>query len=214
MRIESLVKKNNYVYIQFDNGKSEKVHYEVVLKFGFRRNDEVKEDEYRKLLEAEEEFALQESALRFLSIRPHSTLELRNKLFKKGYSKDKIYRVINSLNDKGYLSDRDFAERFIEENIKKKKGLLKIKAELLKKGIDREIIDSELSKLDSDQTLYDNAVVLAEKKISSLLDKNLTKGQIKQKLFGFLKNKGYPFEVINNVTEKLLTDISDKNEFD
>ena len=206
MIIERLVKKNEYVYINFDNGGKERIHYEIAVNFGLRKNDEIDDKKLRDILEAEEEFSLKNSALRYLSNRPHSSFELRSKLRKKGYSLQKISRVISDLKQKNYLSDSLFAERYIEENLSKKKGLNKIKAELMNKGVERVIIDSELSKINADDRLKQNAFELAEKKIKVLQRKELNNLQLKQKLYGYLNTKGYSFDIIREVVDDLLAE--------
>lgn len=204
MRIVRLIKRNNYVSIYFDNNEYEKIHYEIAVKAGLRKNDELSDIQLKKLLEAEEEFTLKDSALRFLSIRPHSTFELRNKLLKKGFPKSKIILLLDDLKEREYLSDADFAERYIEEGIKKKKGIMKIKAELMNKGVDRNIIDSLTQSYADDAAFIQNAKLLAQKKMESLSRKDLPAHQKKQKLYSFLLNKGYSHEIVKQITNEII----------
>ena len=206
MRILSLVKKNNYVTVTFDTDEKLRLHYEVAVKCGLRKNDELTENEINSILKKEEEFSLKNSALYLLSRRLHSTFELRTKLMKKGYKKDVINPILEEFKSKGYLSDEDFAERFIEERLKKKTGLMKIKAELFSKGVAREIIDTVLLKYADDSTLLPNAKELAIKKIHSLEHKKLEPFQIQQKLYSFLGGKGYSSEIIKQVLSELVED--------
>ncbi|KUG26216.1 regulatory protein recx [hydrocarbon metagenome] len=204
MRILSLVKKNNYVTVTFDNDEKLRLHYEVAVKCGLRKNDELSEEEIKSIQKTEEKFNLKNSALRLISRRPHSSFELRVKLQKKNFNKDGISEIIKDFLAKGYLSDNDFAERFIDEGIKKKKGLMKIKAELFSKGVSREIVDSVLLKFDDVPLLSSNAKLLALKKINSLNHKELAPQQIKQKLYSYLGGKGYSSEIIREVIEELV----------
>ncbi len=204
MRILSLVKKNNYVTVTFDNDEKLRLHYEVAVKCGLRKNDDLSEEEIKSIQKTEEKFNLKNSALRLISRRPHSSFELRVKLQKKNFNKDDISEIIKDFLAKGYLSDNDFAERFIDEGIKKKKGLMKIKAELFSKGVSREIVDSVLLKFDDVPLLSSNAKLLALKKINSLNHKELAPQQIKQKLYSYLGGKGYSSEIIREVIEELV----------
>lgn len=204
MRILSLVKKNNYVTVTFDNDEKLRLHYEVAVKCGLRKNDDLFEEEIKSIQKTEEKFNLKNSALRLISRRPHSSFELRVKLQKKNFNKDDISEIIKDFLAKGYLSDNDFAERFIDEGIKKKKGLMKIKAELFSKGVSRNIIDELVQNYEGDSNLLPNAKVLAIKKLNSLRSKNLESFQKKQKLYSYLSGKGYSSEIIREVIEELV----------
>lgn len=204
MKILSLVKKNNFVTVTFDNNDKLRLHYEVAVKCGLRKNDELSLDEIKSILDVEENFNLKNSALRLVSIRPHSSFELRLKLQKKKFSKDDISEVIKDFLAKGYLADKDFAERFIDEGIKKKKGLMRIKSELYSKGISRDIIEQVLNKFDDDETLIENAIIIARKKLESFNYKKYDANQKKQKLYSYLNNKGYSSDIIRQVVNKII----------
>jgi len=204
MKILSLVKKNNFVTVTFDNNDKLRLHYEVAVKCGLRKNDELSLEEIKSILDVEEKFNLKNSALRLVSRRPHSSFELRLKLQKKKFSKDDISEIIKDFLAKGYLSDKDFAERFIDEGIKKKKGLMKIKAELFSKGISKEIIDNVLGKFNDEALIASNAEHLAVKKLTSLKYKELDPNQQKQKLYSYLNTKGYSSDIIRQVVNKII----------
>lgn len=204
MRILSLVKKNNYVTVNFDNDEKIRLHYEVAVRCGLRKNDELSDSQLQSILKQEELFSLKNSALRIITRRPHSSFELRLKLLKKKFQKEDISKIISDFSSKGYLSDNDFAERFIEEGLKKKKGLMKIKAELFSKGVSREIIDSLIQNYEGDSVLLPNAKSLALRKLESLKRKNLEPFQKKQKLYSYLNGKGYSTEIIRQITDELM----------
>ena len=206
MRILSLVKKNNYVNVTFDNDEKLRLHYEVAMQCGLRRNDEISENRLKEILRTEELFNLKNSALRVVARRPHSSFELKTKLMKKGFEKDDINPIIEDFNHKGYLSDRDFAFRYAEEALGKKKGLMKIKGELIQKGIGREIIDDVIQNLEGNESLLTNAKQLAIKKLESLERKESDFMKLKQKLYAHLSSKGYNHQIIREVVDDLLRD--------
>jgi regulatory protein len=49
----------------------------------------------------------------------------------------------------------------------------------------------------------DNAFKLAEKKLNSLKGKNLERMKINQRLYSYLLSKGFNYEIIKNVIDKL-----------
>lgn len=206
MRIQSLVKKNNYVTVTFDNDEKLRLHYEVALQCGLRKNDEISDERLKEIEKQEELFSLKNSALRIISRRPHSEFELKVKLRKKGFDQTDINPIIENFIDKGYLSDKDFAFRYAEEALNKKKGLMKIKGELISKGINREIIDEVMLSLNDEESFLENAKILANRKISSLKHKSLEKNQLRQKLYSHLNSKGYNHTIIRQVVDEILSD--------
>lgn len=149
-------------------------------------------------------------ALRFLSFRPRSEKEVRDKLESQKASKEIIERIINSLKDHKFLNDEDFAKRFIEQRLRfKPKGIRLIKLELKQKGIDQEIIDQAITSLSSHedsalQNDLESAKKLVEKKISKY--KGFERQIIYQKLGGFLARRGFNWGTIKKSIDDSLED--------
>lgn len=204
MLVTGLVRKGNKVKIFFDDESFIAVSYEVAMESGLRKNDALTEEEKTALIRENELFELKNSAFRYLSRRIHSRNELRLKLVQKKYDHKLIYEVLDYLQDKNYLNDTEFAEKFALEKITLNKiGVHKVKGELLKKGVDREIIESVLSKFDDDPVILQNAEKLARKKLDQLSRKDSNKIQKKQKLYQFLRSKGFKSEIISQIIEKI-----------
>ncbi len=70
---------------------------------------------FRQLKDAEDLVAIREACFRYLSRRDHASFELKQKVAKKGYKESDIEQVIQNLGDKGYLNDKSFAAKFVEE---------------------------------------------------------------------------------------------------
>lgn len=151
------------------------------------------------------------SALRFLSFRPRSEKEIRDKLIGKKAPQEIIERVITSLKDHKFLNDEDFARWFIEQRLRfRPKGLRIIKLELKQKGIDSEIIESAISNLSTDDeggvpsNDLESAKKLVEKKISKYI--GLEKQVIYQKLGAFLARRGFNWDTIKKSIDEGLED--------
>ncbi|MFT5139915.1 MAG: regulatory protein [Lysobacterales bacterium] len=87
---------------------------------------------------------VREIAFRYLTRREHSQKELRQKLSRKGISSELILDTIKELVDEGLVSDQRFAEMFARSRISRLYGPLKIRAELMKRGVNSTLIDSTL----------------------------------------------------------------------
>jgi len=86
-----------------------------------------------------------EIAYRSLVRREHACKELRDKLRRKGVPSQTAAEAVAELEDEGLVSDRRFAEAFTHSRISKLYGPLKIRAELLRRGVSGHLIDGVLS---------------------------------------------------------------------
>lgn len=75
-------------------------------------------------------------ALRYLSHREYSSLELRQKLCRKGYPETIVEQVVADLVSQGFQSDGRFAEVFARSRAEKGYGAYRIRQELRQRGID------------------------------------------------------------------------------
>jgi len=112
---------------------------------------------------------------------------------------------LQDLVEKALLNDTEFAEIFTEENIRLKLwGKNKIKSELIKRGVAQEIIAKVLLEKFQPEVNYDNAILLAEKKLRLLKNRGFDQNKLKQKLFAFLGSRGYDCETCKEVIGKIV----------
>ncbi len=206
MIITALQQKGNNVLVCFDDGEFITLDHRTVTDNGLRKNDLIDDKKIEQLISDSEFLKAKDSAFHFLSRRHHSTSELRTKLIKKKYPKDIIEKILIDLTDKKLLDDEQFAEAFVEErSVKKKIGINKLKAELFKKGINRNIIEKTLLRVDHELS-YDQALELAKRKIDSIKRKETDKRKIKAKLYSSLSARGFESELIIKVLNEILED--------
>lgn len=161
---------------------------------------------FRKLKDAEDLVAIREACFRYLSRRDHSSFELKEKVGKKGYSKNDIDQVVQNLANKGYLNDESFAIKFVEEKTELNQwGPKKIKSHLYKKGIDRKIIENVLSQQTDDLQQQQICVDLVLKRKRHFLREEDAYKR-KQKIYRYLAGRGFSGSVI----KKSLPRITDK----
>jgi len=204
-------KGKNDVTIYFDNDSILFLAVEVFLKSGLKKGDDISEDRFSFLIEQNKLFHIKQRAFRLLGRRHHATSELKRKLWNKDYEQKLIDEVIEDLQKKGYLDDKEFIRVFVAEKSKSKNwSTKKIKNELLKRGIDLKLIDKMLSRqtIESD---FENAMKLAKKKYEVLLKRNLEQKDLSNKLSTYLFSKGFEYDLIKEVCRKLLND--EHNEF-
>ena len=206
MKIERVLKKDEKnVTLVLDNNEKLFLAFEVFIKSGLRKNDEISESRFTSLIEENQTYHLKQKAFRLLGRRQHSAFELKLKLRQKGYKNDLISSVVIQLLESNYLNDYDFAKTFTEENIKNKLwGSRKIEAELIKKGVDKEIITQVISEKFSNENQLEKAIELGKKKYKSLVVRNTDKDKIQPKLYAFLLSKGYDYDIIKRMIDSII----------
>lgn len=134
-------------------------------------------------------------ALRYLSYRDRSTLEVTQYLEKKKHPKSVIQKVLDVLIELNYVNDQRFALEWGRYKINKQKlGKSRLYAELLNKGIDKELLESTLAILYEDNPETELAIQCARKKMNSLQG---VKEEIKKRrLMQHLKRRGFSADII------------------
>ncbi len=146
-------------------------------------------DEYTKF---------QNIAIKFLSYRPRSEKELREKLLKKRAPQEVLEEVIGFLKEQKFLSDEEFVKWWIRQRTEfNPKSARIIKLELRQKGIDQDTIEKALIEHASEElTVSDleKAKTLVAKRIGKY--KGLSKYELLQKLSPYLGRRGFDYDTI------------------
>ena len=83
---------------------------------------------------------VEQTAVRLLAGREHSRSELRSKLCARAFDPASVDAVLNGLVASGLLSDSRFTEQFVLSRRRRGMGPIRIRAELLQRGIDPPLI--------------------------------------------------------------------------
>jgi regulatory protein len=204
MKIERVVKKDDEnVVIWLDNQEKLFLSYEVFLKNRLKKDMEISEDGFSFLIKENQKYFIKKKAFQFLGRRLHSYNELKIKLLRKKYDIALVTEVLDYLKEKSFLDDNEFAKMYTEEKVRTKLwGLNKIKSELFRKGIQAEIIEKILAEVDL--LPVENAMSAGEKKLNILMKRNYTARELSSKLYTYLYSKGYDYDTIKEVTDRLV----------
>jgi regulatory protein len=148
------------------------------------------------------------ASVRFLSFRPRSEKELRDYLKRKTENlkpqidESIMERIIESLKRDKFINDEEFTRWWVEQRtLLKPKAARVIKYELKQKGIVRELIDSFFEENESSDS--EAALKLAEKKLRTIHDQT-DKYKVKEKLGRYLASKGFDWDTIKEVIDRIL----------
>ena len=180
------------------------INEDVLVEFRLKVGDILDPEFIKTVLIAAEQNKANNCALKFLGFKSRSIKEIVLKLSQKGYEEDIINNTIQYLKKYNYVDDAHYAQSFCKDKINMKKlGQKRLKTELQAKGIDQSVISEVLEDLLDEEKEYENALLLAKKKLSSSYKNDEFNAQYR-KLSGFLSRKGYSFNLIAKVLEKLL----------
>ncbi len=137
-------RRGEYV-VELSDGYRFRVTAEQVSRYGLDEGRDLDPDEIPGLERSYERAVARAAAMRLLKVRPRSAGEMRRELVRRKHRAEAIGEVIAALEETGLLDDRLFARLWIRERIDRKGfGKRRIASELFSKGVDREIIESEL----------------------------------------------------------------------
>ncbi len=146
-----------------------------------------------------------DAAANYLSYRPRSNAEVRRKLNKK-YDPEVVEAAMMRLTDLGYLDDAAFARFWVENrDTFKPRGPLALRMELRKKGVPDAIIREAIETVD----VADAADRAARKKLRRYRGETVT--DFKRKMGGFLQRRGFRYETIREVIDRLLDELADSD---
>lgn len=176
---------------------------ELVYKEGLKVNADIDSEKLKILAERESFIRCKESALRIIERSYKTEKEMRDKLRLKEYEDNSINKTIEFLKEYNFINDINYAKAFISDKLSSA-GSQKIKYALTQKGICKEIIDEELSKLNKDNE-KNTAFNIAKKKFDLLKKKENDNYKISGKLYRYLVSKGYGYDVINDVVKEVMS---------
>ncbi len=143
------------------------------------------------------EVALQR-AVNFLSYRPRSRKEVQDNLRKHKVAEEVIEAVVQRLARNGMVDDRAFAQMWIENRSEfRPRGSFALRMELRQKGVPEATIEQALEGLDEETLAYQAGL----RKASRFRD--LDERTFKQKMYGFLSRRGFQYETIQAVVNRI-----------
>jgi regulatory protein len=185
------------VKVSLDDRAAFSLEAEVVIKEGLQIGQELSASQVEALARSDHFHRCLNAAIRYLSYRPRSEFEVRERLQRHGFN-DSIELVIARLKERGLVNDMDFA-RFWKENrdsfSPRSQWLTKL--ELRQKRVADDIIDQVVDTIDNDDSAYRAALSKARRLSRSDYQ------SFRRRLGEYLKRRGFGYGVINHTIERL-----------
>lgn len=199
--IKPQVKKPTRCNVYLDNVFYCGLELETVMKYRLKIGMQIEPSELDEIQCDSERIKAMDKALSFVSVSKKTKKQVKDHLFKKGYTQKTIDSVIEKMEDYRFIADDDYAEEYAR-SFSKSKGKLLIAKELKQKGVCDKDINSALDGIE-DET--ESAVKIAEK---YLKNKEKDKKNI-LKCYKYLLSKGFSFDTAKSAVERIGADEDD-----
>jgi len=141
-----------------------------------------------------------------LKFRQRSRKEIYERLKIKRFDEQVINETLTFLKTRGFIDDELFARAWIESRIKKPLGLRKIRQELNLKGIDKQIIDSQIGEIKEKYPEEEIVGKIVKKRLIRL--KGIDPNNAKRRLYSYLLRRGFSPEIVTDTITRLCKHIS------
>ena len=174
---------------------------EVVREHGLHPGQLLSEEELHGLRRADLLHRCLAAALRLLSYRPRSEMEMRQRLGLR-FETETVDTVVSQLKERQLLDDAAFA-RFWKENREafRPRSSKLLEMELRRKGVDSEVVSQALVGVDDDELAH-----RAARKKGHTMEKDYD--VFRRKLGAYLVRRGFSYEVTNRTIQRVWRELS------
>lgn len=146
-------RRKGFSQLYIDGEAAVKVDTEVLIISGFKAGSKITDDELYELIQSSDKRRASEKALYLLEHRNHSKKELEEKIARTAASREAAKAAAERMEEIGLVNDEQFARDYARELFERKKfGASRVKQELYRKGIDKEIIAVVIEEYDEIDT--------------------------------------------------------------
>jgi regulatory protein len=144
------------------------------------------------------------AAIQFVTSRPRTAYEVRQKLARSGVTDAVAESVMAHIHERGLLDDAVYTRAYLTSRLSHRGyGPQRISRELHQRGVERTVIEDAVQhNLDTDDVL-DAARVQATKRWSRLT-RDADPARRRQKLYDFLRRRGFASAIVQQVLTELL----------
>ena len=188
------------VNVSLDGRFAFNLETEVAVKEGLETGQELSNDQIEILTRFDHFHRCLNAAAHYLSYRPRSEFELRERLNRRGFNGDTVEAVLARLKEQELVDDIAFAQFWKQnrESFNPRSQWL-TRLELKRKGVAEDIINQAVDAVDDDDCAYRAAL----NKARSLPTSDYQ--SFRHRLGEYLKRRGFSYGVINNTVKRLWT---------
>ena len=191
-------RRQQRVNVYLDDKFALSLEAEAAAKAGLKPGQELSQSQTEALAMSDRFHRCLNAALHYLSYRPRSESEMRERLQRRGFDSDSVEAVLTKLKEQELVDDVAFAQ-FWKDNRQSfsPRSQWLIKLELSRKGVATDIIDEVVNEIHDNESAYRAA--LGKARSLPLSDRDA----FRRRLGSYLKRRGFNYEVISHTVERL-----------
>jgi len=203
IKVSSVRREHGKAILTLSNGEIRMMPRAMLRERPYRSGMPFDEEAFTLLIrERSYPFAM-EKAVALLSMRSRTEKEIVDALRKNTYPEEAIARVMQRLQEVGYINDTQFAAEYSASRLSRGMGARRIAMDLRMKGVDAETIDQTVSSFDRDEVLS-GAIRMARKAANG---KKLTDRADRQKILAALLRRGYDYGTARQALDALSEEV-------
>ena len=151
-------------------------------------------------------------ALHFLAARDRSQAEVSNRLLRLGFNTEVIEAAVARLQEQGYVDDERFAESFVHKGLHSGWAERRIKVEMLRRGLERELVERALAAVSENEELAKACDETLMNMVRRRFSKQFALDPVmaERRLAGFLARRGYNWDLIEQVSRRLHKEVKEE----
>ena len=174
---------------------------DVMIKYRMTKGATFTKADLEEIILADEKQQAYIHALRTLSRKPRTQMEITQRLLQKDIAPDVIEETLIRLGNEKLIDDELYARQWVQQRISQQyKGKLWVRQELQQKGIAKHTIAEALAEVEDDLEL-DSALAAGMKKWKQ------TRGEMRDrrnKTYAYLLRRGFSSEIVRRVLKQIL----------
>ncbi len=203
MQISKIKKGKKRFNIYIDGEFSLAVCEETLLKMDLYERKELTEKKLGKIRNLEENVRAKDYALNLLSYRPRTRRELLRRLKEKKFALAIAEETVSKLEQSGLVNDYDFAVYFVE-TFRDRRGIYRLKNDLFRLGVEREVIDRVLADVPVDEKETATNLIDRWLRIHRTRDE-----KTRRKLINYLVQRGISWSILSDLNNYIKTEITE-----
>ncbi|MDO9575652.1 MAG: RecX family transcriptional regulator [bacterium] len=203
MQISKIKKGKKRFNIYIDGEFSLAVSEETLLKMDLYERKELTEEKLGKIRNLEENVRAKDYALNLLSYRPRTRRELLRRLKEKKFTLAIAEETVSKLEQSGLVNDYDFAVYFVE-TFRDRRGIYRLKNDLFRLGVEREVIDRVLADVPVDEKETATNLIDRWLRVHRTRDE-----KTRRKLINYLVQRGISWSIISDLNDYIKTKITE-----
>ena len=171
IKVKQIGKSDNYkvTYLKSDNQEEINLPSDVIVEYRILKDKELEIDVFEKVLDSADMNKWFNKTLNFLSFKDRTIKEVKDYLEKNEAIDSHIEEITNKLINMRLLNDEEYSCKYLEEIIRKKKGLKYFKYQLTNKGVSSNIIEKVASNYPVELIIDELIPVIQKQKINDKL---------------------------------------------